>query len=48
MCAILNAGEVHHTIDAGESSTSTTASMLVELLLGQNVAARLEEPNGCC
>jgi hypothetical protein len=44
--AILSAGKVHHTIDAGEGGTSTAVSVRVELLLGQNVAARLEESNG--
>jgi hypothetical protein len=42
MCAILRAGELDHTIDARESSASTTISVWVELLLGEDVTTRLQ------
>jgi hypothetical protein len=43
MRAVFGTGKVHHAINASEGSPSTTISMGVELLLGQDVAARLDE-----
>jgi hypothetical protein len=52
MRAVLCTGKVHHAIDAGEGGTPAAVSMLVELLLGQDVAARLvkdaKEVVRCC
>lgn len=41
MRSILGARKVYHAIDAGESGTSTAASVRVKLLLGQNVTTAL-------
>lgn len=43
MRSVLNAGEIHHTINAGEGSAATTIAVRVEFLLGENVAAVLYE-----
>jgi len=41
MGSIFSAVEMDHAINAGESSTSTAASVGIELLLGQDVATGL-------
>lgn len=45
MGSILEAGEVDHAINAGKGSASTTVSMRIEFLLGEDVATvlRMEE-----
>jgi hypothetical protein len=43
MRSVLNAREIHHTINAGEGSAATTIAVRVEFLLGENVAAVLYE-----
>lgn len=41
MRSIIRALEVDHTINAGEGCAATLVAMRIELLLGQNIAARL-------
>jgi hypothetical protein len=41
MRSVLNAREIHHTINAGESSAAAAVAVRVEFLLGENVAAVL-------
>lgn len=45
MGSILEAGEVDHAINAGKGSASTTVSMRIKFLLGEDVATvlRMEE-----
>lgn len=41
MRAVFGTRKVHHAIDAGERSAAAPAPVLVKLLLGENVTARL-------
>jgi hypothetical protein len=41
MRSVLNAREIHHTVNAGESSAAAAVAVRVEFLLGENVAAVL-------
>ena len=41
MGSVLDAREVHHAINAGKGSATTTVSMRVEFLLGEDVATGL-------
>ena len=43
MRSVLDAREIHHTVNAGEGSTATTVAVRVKFLLGENVAAVLYE-----
>jgi hypothetical protein len=43
MRPVFSSVEMYHAINAGESGTTTTVAMRVELLLGQDVATRLCE-----
>lgn len=42
MGAIVGSGEVYHTVDTGKGCATTAATVRVELLFGQNIAAILE------
>ena len=39
--SIIRALEMHHTVNARKGSASTLAAMRIQLLLGQNISARL-------
>lgn len=41
MCAVLRSVEVHHAIQTGVAGTITLIAMGIQLLLRQDVAARL-------
>lgn len=41
VCSVLSPGKMHHAINAGEGGISAVVSVMIELLLGQDVAARL-------
>jgi hypothetical protein len=43
MGSVFGPQEMDHAIDAGKGRSSTTISMWVEFLLGQNIAAALIE-----
>jgi hypothetical protein len=49
MRSVLDAREIHHTINAGEGSAATTVAVRVKFLFGENVAAVLtgEGNHGC-
>ena len=42
--SVFGAGKMNHAIDAGKGGASAAVAMRVELLLGENVTARLMEP----
>ena len=41
MSSISSAGEVYHTIDAGERGSVTTIAVRIKFLLGEDVSTRL-------